>query len=566
MTKSTWKNCYNIIFLLLIIVHLIPIWIFKYFPSQDGPAHIENATIIREYNQPERSVFRKYYTFNKNFTPTWIGHLILAGLMYIVPLLVAEKIFISGYVVLLPLSVRYALKAIRQDTDFLAYLSFPFIYNYFFHLGFYEFSYSLALFFFVMGFWLKYREEFTPKKVLILTFLSLLLFFFHVVSFVMAYVAIIILTIWFILIENFQKGNSKKLSISEILKVFQKKGLPVFFAFLPSFMLFLLFLNPIGLKVDWSKLLIENASKNLFKFNDLLQIEPLVSYQRVEFYLSLALGIFLWVLFLYIFAAKKVHRNSLLDYQLQLDIWDGILFVIFGYVLMFWITPDEISGFGLIHIRLNIYPFFMLIIWFRAQSYSTLVKRIIVFVITAIALATLSFHTIKYAELNDYMEEYLSGIQLIEPNTTILPLSFFITQNTESGLDPYSKVNPFLHASGYIGAIRGVVDFSNFEAHLSWFPLRFRQDLDPYVHIGIDKCLECVPPKVDFLTYPKRTGGQVDYVLVWDQKKHQRNDEYTRSIFKQLKEGYQLIYTSPKRGLMKLYRRKELGEVAILNK
>jgi len=369
----------------------------------------------------------------------------------------------------------------------------------------------------------------------------------------MAYVGIGILSIWFVLIEIFQKESSEKLETKEILNEFQQRILPVFFALLPSFILLLIFLRPHGLKAEWSKLSLEG----LFKFNDILQIEPLVSYQRMDFWFSLALGGILWALFLYTVSSKKVRRISVLVYQLQLDIWDGILFVLFAYVLMFWIIPDIISGFGLMHIRLNIYPFFMLIIWFGAQSYDAIVKRIIVFVIPAIALTTLSFHTIKYAEINNYMEEYLSGIHLVEPNTTLLPLSLFNKGSPEELRNPYLKVIPFLHASGYIGAKRGVVDFSNYEANTNYFPLMFRQDLNPRVNIGN---IGNTDPKVDFLTYPKRTAGQVDYVLIWGANEDQQNNENVQSIFRQLKEGYRLIHESPKRGLMKLYRRKELYE------
>jgi hypothetical protein len=88
----------NLFFTALIIIHLIPIWAFRYFPSQDGPAHINNANIIREYHS--RPVFREYYVLNKDLVPNWFGHLVMAGLMYLVPALVAEKILLSGYVIL----------------------------------------------------------------------------------------------------------------------------------------------------------------------------------------------------------------------------------------------------------------------------------------------------------------------------------------------------------------------------------------------------------------------------------------------------------------------------------
>ena len=154
------KRSENFVFLALVLIHLIPIWGFDYFPSQDGPAHIENASIIRNYHHPDRSILRTYYTFNKKFTPTWFGHLILVGLMYIVPAITAEKIFLTLYVILFPISVRYALSAMRSDNSFLAYLSFPFIYNYTLHLGFYSFCLSLSLYFFVeLMQWLYQRQS-----------------------------------------------------------------------------------------------------------------------------------------------------------------------------------------------------------------------------------------------------------------------------------------------------------------------------------------------------------------------------------------------------------------------
>ena len=37
--KLTWKH----LFILLLLLYLAPLWVFRYFPSQDGPSHIYNA-------------------------------------------------------------------------------------------------------------------------------------------------------------------------------------------------------------------------------------------------------------------------------------------------------------------------------------------------------------------------------------------------------------------------------------------------------------------------------------------------------------------------------------------
>ena len=541
------KKSENFIFLALVLIHLIPIWAFDYFPSQDGPAHIENASVIRNYHHPDGSILRTYYTFNKKFTPTWFGHLILVGLMYIVPALIAEKIFLTLYVILFPISVRYALSAMRSDNSFLAYMSFPFIYNYTLHLGFYSFCLSLSLYFFMLGYWLKNQDHFNFQRILILTFLSLLLYFFHVVSLAMAYLGIAILTIWQVSMDFVCDEHSIKSRCTKLWKILSRRALTVFIAFLPTLILLMIFMQPRGTKITLSR----SFGETLYMLRDLLQIEALVSFQRPEFWLSLALGIVFWAVFLHIVISKTVHR--------QFDRADGILFVILAYVLIFMLSPEGIGKFGIITPRLNLYPFFVLLIWFGAYPYHEIVKRTIILVTIAITLTSWGFLMTKYAELNDYMEEYLSGQELIQPNSTLLPVSFSSNGFSPDGKTLAYKAKPFLHTSGYIAAEKNVVEFTNYEAgEFDWFPMVFREELNPYLHIAIDYYgLEEEPPRIEFLTYPERTGGQVDYVLVWAVKEHQLNLEAARSIFRQIEEGFRLIYTSPRYGMMKLYQRKE---------
>ena len=54
---------------------------------------------------------------------------------------------LSGYLLLFPLSWAYALRALRPRAGPAALLAFPFLHNLFFHMGFYNFCYSLPLFF-----------------------------------------------------------------------------------------------------------------------------------------------------------------------------------------------------------------------------------------------------------------------------------------------------------------------------------------------------------------------------------------------------------------------------------
>ena len=540
------KNRENLLLLFLILAHLIPVWIFQYFPSQDGPTHIENAHIIFDYFNPARSILRDYYILNTHLEPTWLGHLVLAGLMYIVPIFIVEKVFLSGYIIFLPLSIRYALKVIRPDAGFLAFLMFPFIYNYPLHMGFYSFSYSLPVFFFLVGFWVRNHDELTLRKAITLAFLSLLLYFCHIVSLVMAYLGIALMTVWFISFDLIRDKLGSRFNFQVLRKAFGTRVFPLILAFLPTVIVVLRFLSWQG--VESQEIGIRRSFHWLFK--DLIQMESLVSFQREESFCSIGLGILFAGLFLYLVVSKMRRR--------QADRWDGLLAVILGYVLVYFLAPNAMSEGSFITDRLNLYPFFVIVLWLGVSTYPRSVKRGIVLVAIIVTAASLGLHALKYSELNHYLAEYFSGMHLIEPNKTLLPLAFDSHGHGSDGSVLSLKVRPFLHAAGTIAARRHVVEFTNYEAGAyKYFPVLFRSSLNPYDHIGIkDRSIVWEPPQVDFLTYAERTGGQVDYVLVWGIQERLRNHEATKSIDQQLKKGYQLIYTSPRTGLMQLYKRK----------
>ena len=539
----------NLLFAVLIVLHLIPIWSFKYFPSQDGPAHINNANVLREYYRPDLSVFREYYLLNRNPEPNWFGHLVLAGLMNLMPMLVAEKILLSGYVILLPFSIRYAVSAICPDSGFLAILAFPFIYNYLFHLGLYNFSYSLALFFFVVGYWVKHQSRFTLRRTVTLTTLVLLLYFCHLVSLVTTYVAIALLTIWLTLLDIVQQVRERQFNLGALWTVFRGRALAPLCALLLPLILVAMFLNQKGHSMVWNFPL-------WAKLWELRHLASLISYDQREGWFVTA---FIWLfvaVFAYLIVSKVASRG--------MNSWDGFLLVVSAYIVIYLTGPHEVAGGGMLTERMNLYPFLALILWFGAQSYSRTVRRTIQIIAAGIALSLLGLHATKYAELNDYLEEYLSGAQLIEPNTTLLPLSFSHRGYAPDGRILSLRVGPFLHASGHIAAQRRIVELDNFAAWAGWFPIIFRPNLNPRVHIGIEDGFEGEPPRVDFLTYPQRTGGRVDYVLVWGIREIQHDHPYTQSIFRHLEKGYHLIYTSPQRGFMQLYRRKDFKETGDL--
>jgi hypothetical protein len=547
---ATWLiDRENLVFLALLVAHLIPLWAYHYFPSQDGPAHLANAVILREYRDPEYTAFRAYYAVNDRFTPNWLGHLVLAGLMGLVPPLVAEKLFLTGYVVALPLAIRYAVRGIRADASFLAVLGFPFVYNYTLHMGFYSFSYSLAAFFLASGYWLRHKERAGFREALTLALLLLLLYFTHIVSTVAALLELVLLSLWPVVpaltgqIRRRQFSLDKLRSIAPIL-------VPLY-ATVPTLAVFALFLvqHNEGSHLSW-----EDKPRFSTLVKELLSLHSLVSYEEREVWLARAVSGLFAAIVLYLLLTKRV--------QPRCTFWNGFAVLSFLYGLVYLLGPSSVGQGSYIHDRMNLYPFLALILWFASHAFGPLARRSIQMLTVAVSTLILGLHSVKYGELNNYLTEYLSASPYIQSNTTLLPISFSQRGDT-LGRPPLStRIDVFLNAAGYIAAERHVVDLWNYEASQTrFFPVIFRPGLNPAVplqYAPLDSAagdFRALPTAL--LAFSQQTGGKIDYVLVWGARARDRHKRIPGLIFEQLKEGFDLIHSSPQRGLTQLYRRKD---------
>lgn len=90
----------KVLFTLLVCLYIAPLWAFRYVPTADGPSHLANAAIIKDYRDPGATTLREYYVISGRPSPNLMYHLSLVGLMYVFPPLIAEKVLLSLYVVL----------------------------------------------------------------------------------------------------------------------------------------------------------------------------------------------------------------------------------------------------------------------------------------------------------------------------------------------------------------------------------------------------------------------------------------------------------------------------------
>jgi hypothetical protein len=212
--------------------------------------------------------------------------------------------------------------------------------------------------------------------------------------------------------------------------------------------------------------------------------------------------------------------------------------------------------------RIMPFVFFALILWFGAQLLTAAPRRaalvgpLLVVAVVAVSLAGLSIRAAKYAELNGYIREYLSGVELIDRNATVVSLRLNrLGRFNRSGEDEFisQRIDLFHQAAGYIVLRRSVINLYNSQMATGIFPIVFRKSLDPFRHLATDWGYIGVPP---LFRYGAQTGKDIDYVVLWGGGEPLRDSAAGRRLTAELEEAYEHIFTSPRRAMMRLYRLK----------
>jgi hypothetical protein len=175
----------RLLFAVLTGACLIPVWLFRYLPTQDGPAHVANAVILRDYNTPGTR-HHEFFELGLEPFPNWTGHLLLAGLSCLFHPLIAEKLFASIYIVGFAYACRFFLASVRPSAVALAPLCLLFVYNRCFFMGFYSYCMSLPLTFLILGVCIRLPERLSPGPLVLLAALFTLAYFTHLVGYAQA--------------------------------------------------------------------------------------------------------------------------------------------------------------------------------------------------------------------------------------------------------------------------------------------------------------------------------------------------------------------------------------------
>ncbi len=467
----SWKH----LFIFLLVLHLLPLWIFGYFPSQDGVSHVYNAKVLKDYAQHENYKMRDAWQLNITIFPNWLSHIMLTALLYVFRPVVAEKVFLSIAIGMIPIAFFYFLHAVHKDREgkfVYAWLGFPFAYNYLLYMGFYNFTLSISFFFFSFGLWWKHKDDMQVKHLVALYILLLLTYLSHIASYGLIVLGISIAggCIW----------GGKALAAAwrerhaEWFREFIVRLKPLLYFFLYMvpvyFVLMEYYLQSLkqhkdgshrGMEWIWEYFL---GVKSIVYFTDW--------HIPVNYFLLFILGIGVVISICY-----RVHRK---EWVKQTDVF-LLIAIVFTY--MFIRAPWGYGPGGWINDRIHIYILLMLAPWLVLDM-GKIARGVIAACLIVFSLLHFGRTAYDHGRISPDIAELVSGAELIAPHTSFRHRSpdwhratatfEHDTENRDKWVaqNKVKYVTPFVHSVAFYGVYADdIVHLHNYEANYNYFPV-----------------------------------------------------------------------------------------------
>ncbi len=178
MTLSTRidRRWFAAVFACLVGLHLALVWTTRLFPFTDLPNHLAAATIMRHYSDPA-CLFSDYFEIELFPRPN-VFHLLFCSQKIFPSVEFANRVFLSLYVLLLPLSTLFFLGR-TGGNRWWALTSFVLLYNYSASWGFVGFFFSIPIVLIFAGLIEGYYKRGGAGRAMLLALLLASLFFVH---------------------------------------------------------------------------------------------------------------------------------------------------------------------------------------------------------------------------------------------------------------------------------------------------------------------------------------------------------------------------------------------------
>lgn len=137
------------LYALALVLAVVPLWVGGHLPMVDLPQHLMLISALHRLHDPT-TLYPHFFELRPELTPYLGYYWVVALLNWVVPLTVANKLFLTAYVVGMPLGLAFLLKSLGRPA-WPSLLAIPFAYGDSFAWGFINYVAALPLAFLSLG-------------------------------------------------------------------------------------------------------------------------------------------------------------------------------------------------------------------------------------------------------------------------------------------------------------------------------------------------------------------------------------------------------------------------------
>jgi len=500
------------LFYFFLLLHILPVFFLTPFISLDGASHLYNSRLIHTLIAEPTSLASRFFDFNQFPEPNWICHILNSILMYFFPAWIVEKVIILIILVLSSIGFRILTFELNPQSGWMSWLYFPLLYNFSFSLGFYNFSMGFSLLSFVLVFWIRNRNyDFKFYHYLFLIMISAVLYFSHIIIFILAGIFMFIISL-----KELDKKQRNKFAN-------QLKSLVI--TFLPGIIFAISFV--IIKQSSSSEEIIYNSFRD--RINAIISAGMLVFFDfykecvETRFYFLVLAGFSLWA----------IINRSIHPYQKSI-----FLIAILSFLLIF-IIPNQFSSGSIITVRIVQLFYFTWMIWLVTLNIPIKGRIFIAIVSVIFSLFFLARNYSGRKELSKIAAIFLEASKLMESGSIVMPLN-------------YNQNWLHVHFCDYLGVEKNIIVLKNYEAVTGHFPLVWKKGMNPELFLGDFAASR--NPCFNINRWEKNTGLRINYITIQDQPEH-AFDSCSKSAFQQIDSLF-VPMLNWKNEYLKIYKRK----------
>jgi hypothetical protein len=491
----------EILFTLMLLVLLLPIWQLSFFPTLDAPGHVYNGVILRDLIASNSDYYHGVFKLNPNWSPNWLSQLLLAGLSAVFSPINCERIMHSLYIILFATGFRYFARSFNGFSPYFGLLGFVFIYNYTFILGFLNFNLSMAIFFWCIGLFHRAIEKQHRRTFWLLGLLLVVLYSCHLVGIVAFFVYAAVMMV-FLILQQFRARA--------FFSQWRRLWLPLALTFVPSALLLMLYMvgdqeSGVFHALPADEIMrMWTSQAGLFCFNDVEAAFTRWNYIVVTG--GLLLTLMLWLL--------RIKRESV--FESSSDWWSYTLsWLIFSGLMLCLahLIPDASSGGGgMLTIRLVFISGMFALLALLSLLRAKVVMLTAVVVLLVVTSDKVNYVKRKQAEKGYYVEQIAEASKHVSDQGVLIFLDF------RGGW-------PLGHYSKVLAAEHRLIALDNLGAHKPFSPIQWSDQLrkNDQQLCWVGDQWNCDPKHLHDVL-----GGQTIYILKWGEFEERESGGATR--------------------------------------